>query len=236
MDNENQMAVWLKTLRAANGLKQSDLADRLGVSRSSVAAYESGQNPIPGDIVDKIRSLFVNIPTLPTNSSSQGSNHAGKSRTNLPKWVTEDSRTRYMIPRGKVELPRGPVVPGGPWVDLVEVVDTILVDEKFQGEGRFVRPMIGDSMLPLLEQGDELVWQTSPYAPLHRIVLAHNADQGVTVKQLKHDGINFVLHPLNPRYEDAYADQWEIVAYLVGVIGTRYGAEYTLYNEKGILP
>jgi transcriptional regulator with XRE-family HTH domain len=41
-----------RALRAQTGLSQGGLADKLGISRPTVARYEAGEREIPGDIAD----------------------------------------------------------------------------------------------------------------------------------------------------------------------------------------
>lgn len=221
------ISTWLKTIRALNGWKQADLARHLGVSRTSVSYYENG-GPLPMDLFEKLRSLgnIANIPTMP--------------QTPLPSDVQvleTGIRGTSIMPRGMVLLPLAPSPQAGAWMTPTTTdSEGIEVDAKFGGEGRFVSHMEGDSMLPFLEPNDTLVWQESRRPKLNRIVYAWNGDGQATVKQLKHDGTDFVLCPLNDRYENATAALWETNAYLVGVIRSAQGTEITLFSPDGLIP
>ena len=51
----------LKTYRSAKGLTQDQLAKRLGVARTTVARWESGDRHIDDDLLPKV-SLMTGIP------------------------------------------------------------------------------------------------------------------------------------------------------------------------------
>ena len=65
-----EQGVWLRSLRVANGLHQSDLADRLGVSRSQIAFYEAG-GEIPQHIRAKLQAEYPNQAAALDQGTSQ---------------------------------------------------------------------------------------------------------------------------------------------------------------------
>ena len=48
----------LKKLRLATGMRQEDLAEKLGVSRSTVTCWELGTNKPTADMLVKLSNLF----------------------------------------------------------------------------------------------------------------------------------------------------------------------------------
>jgi transcriptional regulator with XRE-family HTH domain len=218
------MATWLKTIRALNRMKQEELAQVAGVSRSTISYYENG-GPVPQEVADRIRAQVAVIPAMadtPLRNSSA---------------TMDVGRVSRIISRGYVLLPVAPSPLAGSWMSPnLNDCEGIEVDAKFGGDGRFVSHMEGDCMLPYLEPDDLLVWQESSRPKLNRIVYARNGAGEITVKQLKHDGQEFILSPLNDRYENATAATWEADAFLVGVVRVGAGTEVTLYSPDGLIP
>ena len=52
----------LQALRASVGWKQADTADRLGMSRLTYSAYETGVRPCPADVVVRVADLYSLSP------------------------------------------------------------------------------------------------------------------------------------------------------------------------------
>lgn len=48
----------LKSLRVANGFKQENVADFIGINRSTYSNYESGEREVPFDVLEKAATLF----------------------------------------------------------------------------------------------------------------------------------------------------------------------------------
>lgn len=62
--------------------------------------------------------------------------------------------------------------------------------------------VVGDSMEPLVHQGETLVVHRQPYAVNGNIVIAYDPDQGgYTVKRFQQHGDTVVLEPANDRYQ-----------------------------------
>ena len=65
---------WMSGIRRTHDIKQEVLGDKLGVSRSTIANWESGVRTVPLSVVDKLIALFPgvkapvetqNVPTVP---------------------------------------------------------------------------------------------------------------------------------------------------------------------------
>lgn len=48
----------LKSFREAKGLKQQEMADRLKITRSAYAAYESGKNLPPAEVITQLNEVL----------------------------------------------------------------------------------------------------------------------------------------------------------------------------------
>lgn len=68
-----------------------------------------------------------------------------------------------------------------------------------------------------------------------KVVLFRTDDGKITVKQLKHDGKDFILHPLNPKYDDHLADG-SVVGFLVGKVRQLGRRKLTDYDPDGLTP
>jgi SOS-response transcriptional repressor LexA len=60
-------------------------------------------------------------------------------------------------------------------------------------------------------------------------------EKSITIKELKHDGKGFILHPLNPAYEDVPA-LGTCLGYLVGIVREVGSRKVTVYDSTGIRP
>jgi len=61
MSVKDSFATRLKKLREDNGLSQTDLADKIGISRGSISFYEKGSRTPDIEILDKV-SRYFNVP------------------------------------------------------------------------------------------------------------------------------------------------------------------------------
>ncbi|KAB8151783.1 helix-turn-helix domain-containing protein [Kordia sp. TARA_039_SRF] len=60
-----QIGVNIKSIRKSNGLTQSELASRLGITRQQVANYEKGDSSIPLSSIIKMSDIFnISIDNL----------------------------------------------------------------------------------------------------------------------------------------------------------------------------
>ena len=85
-----------------------------------------------------------------------------------------------------------------------------------KGPNVFALRVEGDSMEPEFREGEIIVvnphiaWEAGNY------VIVKNADGEATFKQIKKKGKMWVLHPLNPKYEDIQVDNRQL--FVVGVV------------------
>jgi SOS-response transcriptional repressor LexA len=137
----------------------------------------------------------------------------------------------------EVEVPRlQPISAGQEWTDPFDSDQTEPIPGFMATPVTFVVSVDGDSMYDLLEPGDLAVFVQHPQPQIGLIVVARNHEGGMTIKQLKHDGREYVLHPLNPSYDDILASRWHTEGYLVGIIRDHAGERTIRHNPKGLRP
>ena len=126
------------------------------------------------------------------------------------------------------------------WLDPVETGESIDVPNEMATplgptSVRFACTIVGDSCYDLLWPGDTAVFHVHRTPRIGQIMLFRSFDNHVTVKQIKHDGRQFFLHPLNPAYDDEPA-QGQVVGYLVGIVRMMGSKKVTVYDAHGITP
>lgn len=215
---------WLRKIRADYDLRQEDLADKIGVSRSAIAMYEGGST-LPPEIRDRIAQLFPLAP-VPADLSTV-TNPLGP-----PMFPVSD---------GKVEMKYAGIVPASSdWGDPLSSEIPIEVDLKFWRKNRFVCKVTGNSCFPALQQGDLTIWEVDKNPPFGKIVIAQrDEDEACTVKMLDYDPESHrpLLLPINPRYDSPPDDEgWQVIARLVGVSREADGPERTWYWPAGLTP
>ena len=194
-------------------LTQEQMADRLGLPRTTYTAYEQDRANIPQKVYDHLKKLgFGKAP--------------------------EVTNPLYPSPVPVTLIPKGPAVPCSDWSDPLdtEYHEYAEVDSYMAADGRFVTEMVGDSMYDLLWPGDVCVWQADKTPKLGSIVIAVSSDHRATCAQLKHNGKEFVLHKLNPKYDPAEADHWGCIGYLVGILRLQGTKRVSVYDPSGIRP
>ena len=107
--------------------------------------------------------------------------------------------------------------------------------EMGDARGRFAAVVESDSCFDLLWPGDVVVFQHQATPKIGSIVLWRSNDNLLTIKQLKHDGKEYVLVPVNPSYETVRAEGVQ-VGYLVGIVRQSGSKRVTVYDPSGIRP
>jgi SOS-response transcriptional repressor LexA len=205
---------------------QREAAEMFGTTRERWSSYEINRAQPPEDLIDKVALTWE----IPGDWFRDGED-------TWPPTVRNLGVAQFPVNAVLAPVPLGRAIPAGDWEDSDEEDNEQFVelDPKFAGKGRKAYPILGDSMYPLLHPKDLAVYQFEPESPIGLVVFARSGPQ-VTTKQLTHNGRDYVLHPLNPRYEDLTANDWCVRGYLVGIVGEREGCQFTLYNPNGIRP
>lgn len=202
----------LKEFRQSLNLTQAEFSNKLGIKRSRYANFETGESKPNHAILAKLRQLGfgseVGPPLIPAS--------------------------QLLVPIPSI----GYVAASDPvnWTDPFESESFEYVPpEMGDGRGRFACKVNSDSMMPLLEPDDTLVFQKSEVPKIGHVILFRSNDNRITVKKLSHDGKSYVLKPLNPSYEESQADG-QMLGYLVGIVRERGTLRTTVYDASGIRP
>lgn len=213
-------------------MDQAALAKRIEVTPSRLSNWErdislpKAKSPYLGKIAHE---LGVSLEFLSMGTPVVGAQNATLEQISYP-----------------VALPLVPVpyigfMPAGVWVDPLETEDSQELDARFAGKGRFCGRVAGESMMELLEPNDLVTFQAyhfgeKPRGPLIGDILYAKCAEGGAVKQLRHDGQDFRLHSLNTNHDEAKADTWEGIGYLVGIQREDRGELFIRYNPEGLKP
>lgn len=204
----------LRQWRKREGLTQAGLAAKLGLSRSSIANFETGVAEPTPEVVEKLNRLGM---------------------------ATAPEVGPPLIPASQLLVPItyiGAIAASNPvnWTDPFESETFEFVPpEMGDARGRFACRIESDSMMPLLEPLDVCVFQRTDVPKIGHVILFRSHERLVTVKQLKHNGVNYLLHPLNPTYDDAPANG-QMLGFLVGIVRERGTQRLTVFDSTGILP
>lgn len=200
----------IRKFRRDKSWSQEELAVKLGVSRSALVAWEKGRNKPGKETLEALQGLGYNAevgaPAIPGSEPETSVPYIG--------YISASSKADWTDPFES---------------DDFEYVPSHMVESR----GRFACRVESDSMMPLLQPDDLCLWQSSRMPKLNTVVLYRHPDRRLTIKQLKHDGQTFVLHPLNPAYQDEPA-LGEIIGHLVGVVRRMGKRTITDYDPDGI--
>lgn len=179
----------LKTRRIARGMTARQLAEKVGVSDAHIIYIEKGQRKATFDkLANIIRELGLTVDDV---LSSIGKNLEGPEGHDI---------------RRLSQIPVVSWVTAGNWheqCDAYEPGDSgEWIDSDISGGNVFALMVNGDSMEPEFHDGETITVNPLTEAEPGDFVIVKNADGQTTFKQLKRYGASWVLHPLNPKYED----------------------------------
>lgn len=218
------MAEAIQDFRHRMRWTQADLAEKIGVTRSAMASYESGRVSPNRHVVQKLLELGFAPGTSAVREE--------------PSRYVLLQPTQAIVPKQAVMIPFAGEVPCSTWGDPLDSEEHIEVESVFVKTGRFAAKVVGDSCFPALLPGDITIWEHDFSPPYGTIVLAQRkGDHGCTVKKLEHDGGRAVLSPLNPVYDRPEdGEGWGVIARLVAVVRVSEAPRRTWYWEPGLRP
>lgn len=209
---DDNLANQLKEFRISQNLTQAELAHKLGIKRSRYANYESNISKPKPETMAKLHQLGFNSEVGPP-----------------------------LIPASQLLVPIT-------YIGLVAASDKVNWTDPFESEsfeyvppemgdvrGRFACRVASDSMMPLLEPDDICVFQRTDLPKIGYVILFRSEDNLITIKQLQHNGTDYILHPLNPKYQKNIADG-AMLGYLVGIVREKGTQRITIYDASGIRP
>lgn len=162
-------------LRKREGMSQAALADRLGVSASTIGMYEQGRREPDFETEEHIADIFnVDINTLRGVAASES----------------------FKVPV------LGRVAAGIPIDAIEEIIDYEEVDEKMASLGDlFGLKIKGDSMTPRICDGDVVIVRKQNSADSGDIVIATINGDDAVCKRLQIYTNAILLYSMNPAYE-----------------------------------
>ena len=183
----------LRSIRKRKKLTQDDVAQMIGVSRTSYLKYEKGTHEPDYDTLEKIAELFeLNVNEL--------------------IGTVKNKRTKIPI--------LGFVQAGIP-TEAYEVIEGYEeIDEKLAESGTYVALRIkGESMSPKMLPDDIVIVRLQSDIESGELAVVFVDDDEATVKKVvKHsDGVSLV--PYNPTYEPMYFSNAEIVSRHLQIYG-----------------
>jgi len=189
----------LKQLRKAQRMTQSDLAAKLGISRSSIAMWETGQ-AVPS--IHHLRQLaaIFNVST----DALLGIGPSIKATSNSD---------------GKIPI-LGKIVAGIPHDAIEEVIGFEEIDPKVAAKGAYFALKIeGDSMEPKMSNGDTIIIQYGSRIENGDIAVVLIANEESTVKRIKRTSDGLELIPLNPAYPVLHYTNQQVEQLPITILG-----------------
>lgn len=169
--------------RISKELTMKELADMVGVSEGTISRWESGK--IENMRRDKIISLADALDLTPIQIMGWG-----------------DELTPVDISNYKKVPVVGKIPAGTPIEAIEDVVEYIDVPtEWFKGDQQFIGLKIdGDSMYPVILDGDTVVIRLQPCAETGDICACYVNGYDTTLKRIALDVTSITLRPENPNY------------------------------------
>lgn len=181
---------WLRQARERAGKNQQQIADLFGISRSSVAQWESGETQPEADKLPVIAAeLGVSLNMLMTGRPFQGTEEPGAQYAPISRAVPLVS----WVQAGRAAPVVDPYAPG-------EGERVVYTTQKV-GPNAYALRIRGDSMEPRFHDGDVVIIDPAVPAEHGRfVVVRFERTEEATFKQLMTDANRQYLKPLNPRY------------------------------------
>ncbi|WP_108830926.1 LexA family protein [Aedoeadaptatus coli] len=178
----------IKDKRIQMNLSQQQLADLIGVSKSAISRYESGEIGNMG--LDKAQSVAkaLNIDPLIL---------LGYSNPEKEPELTFVDLSNY------IKIPVVGKIPAGVPIEAIEdIIETIDIPEDWtKGDKEFIGLRVsGDSMYPVLLDGDTVVIQVQPNAETGDICACYVNGYDATLKRISLTPTSITLKPENPNY------------------------------------
>jgi SOS-response transcriptional repressor LexA len=215
------------------GMKPSELRTRaraieVDLSHQRISNWRNGINDPTSDMLPVLAKLLkVKVDDLLATSLYDNQPIA-------PLKVRESVRAYGQT---EVNVPRiQPVQAGETWTDPFGSDDEMPLPSFMVDALTFCCTVEGDSMANFLQHGDTAVFRQEHAPKIGRIILARNRDGGMTIKKLTHDGVNYKLTPLNPKYKAIEFAEWRIEGVLTGFVREDGDDTVVRHNPKGLRP
>ncbi|MEQ7227462.1 XRE family transcriptional regulator [Enterococcus avium] len=215
----------LKFLREKKNMEQLELAEMLGrKSSSSISEWEKGKyTPRIGTLNDIAKIFKVDIDDLMTKDLSKNNNSAVPSIETIYNQLEKPRQTKvYNFAEEQLEEQQKEKVLEFPNKEKIPTVhnsasaanptelaygDTVVEEEEFErvpNNADFAVPIIGDSMEPVIRNGQFVFVKEQPDVEDGEIAIVELDGDGVTCKEIYKDYENqtIILRSINDLYED----------------------------------
>lgn len=188
----------LKKLREARGLLQKDMAEILGVERTTYVKYENGKSEPNNDTIVKLANYFK-VPT---------------------DYLLENDTDVSPAPSGLWIPVLGRIVAGMPMEAVEEILDYEEITPEMASKGEhFGLQIRGDSMEPRMREGDIVIVRKQSDVDNGDIAVVLVNGYEATIKKIKKRPDGVMLVPLNPNYEVMFYNNEEIKTLPVSIVG-----------------
>lgn len=189
----------IKALRVEKGLRQIDLADKIGVLQSTISQWENGK------VEPDMESLLKIARTFNTTVDCVVGGELPAPKSTGGKWAPV----------------LGDVAAGIPIEAVEDVVDYEEIDAALAATGDFFGLRIkGSSMEPRIREGDVVIVRKQADADTGDTAVVMVNGESATVKRIKKepDGSLWLL-PNNPAYDPQHFSPAEMESLPVNIIG-----------------
>lgn len=185
----------LKELRLNKGYSQQKLADKIGVSRSTVAMWETDASQPDNDMLIQLSTILE-----ATIDELLGVEPVGK-------------KEKRMIPV------YGAVAAGIPLEAIEDIVDWEEVDEETFKKNVIGIRIKGHSMEPRICDGDYVIVQKQDYIEDGKTAIIMINGSEATCKKVKHSPAGMTLISNNPAYEPMFFSKEDVINLPVRILG-----------------
>ena len=180
----------LRELRKQAGLTQDDVAGRVHLDKQTISQYELGKREPDFEKLERLCDFF-NVST---------DYLLGKSDVTV-RLLTSDELTLLNQKNPGRSIPALKNIASGVSIESISnIEDYVLIPDSWPGEyGALI--VKDDSMSPLIQNGDTVIFRKQPNVSSGDIVIAIISDTETTVKKLLKKRGNISLLPMNPEYD-----------------------------------
>jgi repressor LexA len=186
----------LKRLRDRDGITQAMLANKFGISQSTVGMWESGRNLPEYRTLMKLAEYF-SVP--------------------IGDLTGEPSKKKFISTR----IPVLGSVPAGIPIEAIEdIIDYEEITQSLSETGEFFGLRVkGTSMEPKISERDVVIVRRQDSAETGDIVVAMINGNEATLKRLKKSADGIILYPSNPEYDPMFFTNKQITDLPVRILG-----------------
>ena len=199
MDLAKYVGEQIKKFRERRNMTQDDLAERLGTTRQSISRYEIGERKANQDILFALSDIF-GVAVIDFFPAVKVYNFAEEQ-------LEEQQKENVLEFPNKEKIPT--VHNSASVANPTELAygDTVVEEEEFErvpNNADFAVPIIGDSMEPVIRNGQFVFVKEQPDVEDGEIAIVELDGDGVTCKEIYKDYENqtIILRSINDLYED----------------------------------